>query len=230
MSASKRKKTKSRPPRAAADENTRERTLRTAEALFAERGYNGVSMRELAAAASVNIASIGYHFESKEGLLSEVYRRHCEPMIKERLQGLAASARLSGEARVAAIIEAFVRPALRQIEDAEGKTFIRLRAVLSGENSKLLEKLVARNFDKSSKAFINALCECLPQLPAADVYWRFHFLLGAIYYTVAGPHRIYSFSNHACDPSDNEAVIAKLVPFMTQAFCAPPGSQLRTTL
>jgi AcrR family transcriptional regulator len=209
------------------DEGTRERTLRTAERLFAERGFNGVSMRELAAAASVNVASIAYHFESKEGLLSEVYRRHCEPMIKERLQGLAASERLKGEARVAAIIEAFVRPALRQIEDAEGQTFIRLRAVLSGENSKLLEKLVAKNFDKSSKAFINALCECLPHLPRADIYWRFHFLLGTIYYTAAGPHRIYSFSNHACDPSDNEAVIRKLVPFMTKAFCSPAGPDER---
>ena len=207
------------------DEGTRERTLRTAERLFAERGYNGVSMRELAAAADVNIASIAYHFESKEGLLSEVYRRHCEPMISERLQGLEAALRLRGKARIVAILEAFVRPALQQVEDVEGQTFIRLRAVLSGENSDLLEKLVAQNFDQSSKAFINALCECLPALSHADVCWRFHFLLGTIYYTAAGTHRIYAFSNHTCDPSDNEAVIRNLVPFMTQAFLAPPETR-----
>jgi AcrR family transcriptional regulator len=223
---SNRKKSNAEPVIAASDDGTRERALRTAERLFAERGYNGVSMRELAAAANVNIASIAYHFDSKEGLLSEVYRRHCEPMIKERLEGLEASSRLRGRARISAIIEAFVRPALQQIEDAEGQTFIRLRAVLSGENSELLEKLVAENFDQSSKAFITALCECLPQLSRSDVCWRFHFLLGAIYYTAAGPHRIYAFSNHTCDPSDNEAVIRKLVPFMTNAFCAPPDTPL----
>src|SRR5512145_1863051 len=89
------------------EDGTRERILRTAERLFAERGFNGVSVRELAAAAQANIASIGYHFDSKEGLLSEVYRRHCEPMIAERLRGLEAAARLRGRARVAAIIEAF---------------------------------------------------------------------------------------------------------------------------
>src|ERR1044072_7944760 len=98
------------------EEGTRERILRTAERLFAERGFNGVSVRELAAAAQVNIASIGYHFDSKEGLLSEVYRRHCEPMIEERLRGLEAAVRRRGRARVAAIIEAFVRPALAQVE------------------------------------------------------------------------------------------------------------------
>src|SRR6516165_1493534 len=44
------------------EEGTRERIMRTAERLFAERGFTGVSVRELAAEAQVNIASIGYHF------------------------------------------------------------------------------------------------------------------------------------------------------------------------
>jgi AcrR family transcriptional regulator len=203
------------------EERTRDRILRTAERLFAAHGYNGVSVRDLAAAAKVNVASIGYHFKSKDGLLSEVYRRHCEPMIEERLRGLDDALRLRGRARVAAIIEAFIRPALQQVEVADGETFIRLRAVLSGENSALLEKLVAENFDQSSSAFIDALCEGLPQLTRTDICWRFHFLLGAIYYTAAGPHRIHAFSNGRCDPSDTEAVIAELVPLMTRAFCAP---------
>jgi hypothetical protein len=53
------------------------------------------------------------------------------------------------------------------------------------------------------------------------VCWRFHFLLGTIYYTAAGPHRIAAFSHGRCDPSDTEAVIKELVPFMTRAFYAP---------
>jgi AcrR family transcriptional regulator len=208
-------------PRRDEEERTHDRILRTAERLFAERGFNGVSVRELAAAAGVNLALIGYHFRSKEGLLSEVYRRHCEPLIEERLRGLEAALRLRGRARISAIIEAFIRPALRQFEVEEGTTFIRLRAVLSGENSELLEKLVSENFDQSSSAFIDALCESLPRLSRTDVCWRFHFMLGAIYYTAAGPHRIHAFSHGKCDPSDTEAVIRELVPFLTRAFLAP---------
>ena len=210
------------------EEGTRERILRTGERLFAERGFNGVSVRELAAAAQVNIASIGYHFDSKEGLLSEVYRRHCEPMIAERLRGLAAASRLRGKAKFAAIIEAFIRPALQQVEVEDGATFIRLRAVLSGESSELLEKLVAENFDQSSTAFIDELCACLPHLTRTHVCWRFHFLLGTIYYTAAGPHRISAFSRGRCDPSDTEAVIHELVPFMTRAFQAPATQAKRS--
>src|SRR3979409_1876422 len=189
-------------------DGTRERILRTAERLFAERGFNGVSVRELAAAAQVNIASIGYHFDNKEGLLSEVYRRHCEPMIEGRLRGLKAASRLRGKAKItakiAAIIEAFIRPALQQVEAEDGETFIRMRAVLSCENSELLEKLVAENFDQSSPGFIDMLCECLPHLSRTDVCWRFHFLLGTIYYTAAGPHRISAFFDGRCATAHNE--------------------------
>ena len=221
-----------RPPQADEEEGTRDRILRTAERLFAERGFNGVSVRELAAAAGVNLALIGYHFGNKEGLLSEVYRRHCEPMIEERLRGLAAASRLRSKARIrakiAAIIEAFIRPALQQVEAEDGETFIRLRAVLSGENSELLEKLVAQNFDQSSTAFIDELCACLPHLTRTHVCWRFHFLLGTIYYTAAGPHRISAFSRGRCDPSDTEAVIHELVPFMTRAFQAPATQAKRS--
>src|SRR3982074_2287377 len=88
------------------EDGTRERILRTAERLFAERGFSGGWGPELAAAAQVTSASIGYHFNNKEGLLSEVYRRHCEPMIEERLRGLEASSRLRGRARGAATLEA----------------------------------------------------------------------------------------------------------------------------
>ncbi len=56
---------------------------------------------------------------------------------------------------------------------------------------------------------------------AKDVCWRFHFLLGSIYYTAAGPHRIHAFSGGRCDPSDTEEVIKELVPFMTQRI---PGA------
>jgi hypothetical protein len=54
--------------------------------------------------------------------------------------------------------------------------------------------------------------------------------LGTIYYTAAGPHRITAFSHGRCDPSDTEAVIQELVPFMTRAFVAPATKSPRAPL
>ena len=209
---------------AAPDEtpSTPQRLIAAAERLFAERGFNGVSVREIAAAAAVNPASVGYYFRGKEGLLAEVYRRHCQPMNEERFRLLAAAVERAQPPALAEVLEAFIRPALR-LTGNHAAPVTRLRAVLSGENSALLDKLVADNFDRSSARFIDALSQCLPHLTRDDIYWRFHFLLGTVYYTASGPHRIRALSQGRCDPADTDAVIRELVPFLIAGLSAPPA-------
>ena len=65
---------------------TREQLLGAAERLFAERGFAGVSVRMIAGEAGVNWSLVGYHFRGKDGLLAEVYRRHCTTLNAERLR------------------------------------------------------------------------------------------------------------------------------------------------
>ncbi|MDD2736392.1 MAG: TetR/AcrR family transcriptional regulator [Desulfuromonadaceae bacterium] len=66
--------------------------IATATRLFAERGLNGVSIRELSTAAGVSISMISYYFDGKEGLYSAVLLdqfscfRYMES-IKERASG-----------------------------------------------------------------------------------------------------------------------------------------------
>ena len=54
---------------------TKDRLLDAAEELFLSKGFEAVSIRELAAAADVNIAAVNYHFQGKENLYHEVIRR-----------------------------------------------------------------------------------------------------------------------------------------------------------
>ncbi len=53
-----------------------DRLLDAAEELFSERGFDGTSIRDLAAAAGCNIASVNYYFGGKENLYVEVWRGH----------------------------------------------------------------------------------------------------------------------------------------------------------
>ena len=55
--------------------STRESILDTAEALFAQQGHDGTSMRQITGAAGVNLASVNYHFGSKESLVQAVLKR-----------------------------------------------------------------------------------------------------------------------------------------------------------
>ena len=96
--------------------DTPDKLIAAAERLFAEHGYTSVSVRAIAAAAGVNWSLVGYYFRGKEGLLSEVYRRHCSSLNAERLK-LLGNARRKG-LELEAVIEAFVRPALAEIQTA----------------------------------------------------------------------------------------------------------------
>jgi len=53
--------------------STKARILAAAQSVFAARGLNGASTREIAAAAGVNISSLHYHWESKETLYFAVF-------------------------------------------------------------------------------------------------------------------------------------------------------------
>ena len=52
---------------------TRQRIIETALRLFAEHGFRGVSVRDLSAAAQVNVAAVNYHFGSKQGLYRTIF-------------------------------------------------------------------------------------------------------------------------------------------------------------
>src|SRR5579885_2465266 len=68
-------------PAGSSAEDTRERLIRAAAHLFAERGYEGTSVKELAQEASVNVSLVSYHFGGKEGL----FRSGLEQFGKEGL-------------------------------------------------------------------------------------------------------------------------------------------------
>ncbi len=204
-----------------AENETREKLVVAAESLFALHGYKSVSVRAIAAAAGVNWSLLGYYFRGKEGLLFEVYRRHCNALNAERFQLLKATRTEGQPPQLEKVIEAFVLPALSIAQtQAGGVSFSRLRAVLAAEDSKLLDQLVTENFDSSSGEFIDAFCECLPELSRDEVLWRFHFMLGTIYYTASGPHRIKTFSEGRCDPANVSENMKHLIPFLAAGFRA----------
>src|SRR5215475_10873443 len=68
---------------------TRDRILDTAEALFAERGFAGTAVRDIAAAVSLTAASLYSHFAGKEALYAAVLERGLRPVI-DVLEDLAS--------------------------------------------------------------------------------------------------------------------------------------------
>jgi AcrR family transcriptional regulator len=205
------------------DLQTPERILATAEEMFAEQGYWGVSLRSITRASGVNIAAIHYHFGSKQELLEQIFTRRCGPMNDERFRLLAECREGPGRPpMLEQLLEAYLRPSLIWPNDPSGaRRFLRLRAVLSHEHESLAADLISHHFNKVSRTFAAALLEVLPQLTEEEVFWRFQFLLAAQYYTLSNPGRIAIISEGRCDPSNPEEALRHMVPYCAAVFRAP---------
>ena len=204
--------------------NMREAILAAAEELFATNGFNAVSVRDIAQAAGANPGSVTYHFKTKDGLLLEIYRRHCGPMNLRRSELLAAARRVRDlQDRLEAIVRAYVVPAFTSGSDLAGggARFTRLRAVMSAEGNEVARKIIAQTFDDTSHAFIDSIHDSLPHIPRNEIVWRSHFLLGALYYSLVTPDRVSRLSRGEADGADAAMAIEQLVQATVAAFQAP---------
>ena len=95
---------------------TRERILKSAERLFAERGYDATSIRAIVAKARVNQAAINYHFEGKDGLYREVLRTAFRALTEQQLEHADEMKAMSREAALAEFIRRQLRPLLGRDE------------------------------------------------------------------------------------------------------------------
>jgi AcrR family transcriptional regulator len=204
--------------------NMREAILAAAEELFSTNGFNAVSVRDIAQAAGANPGSVTYHFKTKDGLLLEIYRRHCGPMNHRRAELLAAAKRVRDlQDRLEAIVRAYVLPAFSSGSDLAGggARFTRLRAVMSAEGNEVARKIIAQTFDDISHSFIDAIGDSLPHIPRTEIVWRCHFLLGALYYSLVTPERVSRLSRGETDGSDAASAIEQLVRSTVASLQAP---------
>jgi AcrR family transcriptional regulator len=213
-------------PKAAATPSVRDRILEVAERLFAEYGMSGVGLRAISSEAKVNLASIAYHFGSKDGLLEALFSQRAAPIAEERLRLLAQCSEKTDRPKLEDILEAFLRPALVLGVQPQfgGPAFVKLRARLATEPEALSRKILSKAFDLSSRKFIGAIVGALPGLPRAEVEWRFHFMLGAMFYTMADSGRIQALTKGRIDPGNVKRALRHMIPFLVAGFRSAPVS------
>ncbi|TAN04889.1 MAG: TetR/AcrR family transcriptional regulator [Rhodanobacteraceae bacterium] len=165
--------------------STRQRILGAAEELFAERGFAGASLRQVTAAAKVNLAAVNYHFGSKDNLIEEVFRRRLDELSHRRLERLAAL-EAAGNASLETVLDAFITPALELSLDRKGgSVFMRVLARAFAEHNGNLRTFLSDNYGYVLKDFAAAFARLLPQLDKDELYWRLDIAVGALTYAMA---------------------------------------------
>jgi AcrR family transcriptional regulator len=97
-------------------EITRERIMKAAERLFAERGYEGTSIRAIVAKARVNQAAINYHFAGKDGLYREVLRAAFRALTEHQLAHAEEAKAMSREQALGEFVRHQLRPLMARDE------------------------------------------------------------------------------------------------------------------
>lgn len=118
------------------DNETRSRVLKVAARLFAERGFNHVSIRDICEEAGTNVASVNYHFGDKLGLYRELIGTVAEGMNNAKSSAFEAGAGQSPEKQ----LRAYIRGFLHQLLDSDA------------QESCWLEKLIARETTEPTPA------------------------------------------------------------------------------
>jgi AcrR family transcriptional regulator len=207
-------------PDADRDAATKAAVLAAAERLFALNGLRNVSVRDITAEARVNLASVNYHFGSKDALVFEIFRRRTGELNRERARMLhEAEDRHAGRPPVREILNALIEPPLRWAGRGEDRRIAMQFIIRARSEGNEAVREVLRTDISHLRRFADALIAALPALPREEVYWRLHFTLGVIHNNrFAEFDRLHALSDGLTRESDVDALLRRMVDFAEAGF------------
>jgi len=213
--------------------DTKSQILDTAERLFAQKGFDAVSLRNIVTVAKVNLAAVHYHFGSKQSLLHTVVARRLRPINEERLARLAEAQAKAGKqpVKLERVLECLFLPLFRvQADPKVGPAFSRLIGRVLFDRNADLQKFMMSELAEVIPQFSAALDAALPGLPKEETDWRSHFMAGAMAHTLCNADLLVRFTGTDADASDYESTVRRLIDFTAAGFRAkvsPPPKKAR---
>lgn len=198
------------------ESNTKIRILDEAERLFAERGFEATSLREITAAANVNLAAVNYHFHSKDELIRAVVARRIEPLNRKRLAMLEE---VMNKPSLETVMHAFYAPVVEMHRDPTCR-FPPLMGRIFAEPGPV-RKFFLEQMSPTARRFTEVLQGLLPGLPPKVLFWRVHFSVSILAFTMAGAHVLDALSKGTCDPTDVEDTTRRMVEYACAGLRAP---------
>lgn len=210
-------------------DETRERMLDAAEALFAAHGFHGTSMRDVAVAMGCGIALVTYHFGTKNVLFSTVIKRRAAYMAEQRLLALdAARARAEAQGKpvpVEDIVSGYVWPFVERSAAGDKGWKNYSLFIARHANSPEFAQVIDQHYDPVARQYLDELERTFPTMPQTDLYYAFSLMVGGMVSIVAEPGRVENLSAGLIKASDVEASFKRMLPFFSAGFKAlvPPS-------
>jgi AcrR family transcriptional regulator len=204
---------------------TRARIVAAAEALFAERGVEDVSLVEIGKAASQrNRSAVQYHFGDKAGLIHAILDKHT-PGIEVRRHALLDA--MGPEPELRRAVEAFVLPIAEKLEDPDGGVaFVRLNAELIGHASYPLMQLGEERPNPAADRLAEVFTRVAAPVPAPLWETRWRLVIGLLFHGLADGSRV----EEDADAARRRIFVSQVVDLIQAALSAPASAATRTAL
>lgn len=208
-----------RPKKSGAEVVTPLKLLDSAEELFAQRGFYGVTTREVAKAASCDDALIYYHFGNKQGLFEEVFARRATIANEVRRVSLRAYATAnSGTITVRGAVAAFINPLIDLSQSGDRGWASWFAMVAQVDNTPWGGDIIHRFFDPVVYELIAVVKQAFDNVPDQELYWAYNFLAGSMMLALSESCRVDRLSYGLCRGSDMDSVRERLIDFCAGGF------------
>jgi len=187
---------------------TRKRVLDAAERVFAAKGFDGATIRDIAAEAGEPVGSVHHHGQGKEALFHQTVARRSATLSEVRLAALE-QLRQDGALTLHGLLGAFMRPFFDLARDEpRWRDYARLVAFVSAEDR--WRAISAECFDPTAEVFVREIAALTPGRTQPEVAAGFVFSVSAMLALLTSQGRIGALGDGL---AEEEAQVAHLVRF-----------------
>jgi AcrR family transcriptional regulator len=195
-----------------------DRILDSAETLFAQRGYYGVSLRDITADSGTSLNLVRYHFGSKDDLFRAVTARRVDAMNEALLQSLAAAQARGTPMRPSHIISAYTT-AFSQLNSQRTSWHNYLKLLIHSDSLVDRPELISHLresyqpvFDRYVAAFEAA------DMSHENACWSVYFMQTSVAQLAADVYSCAQLSRGVCDPMAKGGLEKRLEAFIASGL------------
>jgi AcrR family transcriptional regulator len=209
---------------------SKRRLLDAAEQLFADKGFEAVSVRDITKLAKQNVASVNYHFGGRDALLGLVMMRFMQPVTEKRLEYLTILEKKSPlQLQLEDVIEALVSPLVSEVSksDLSEQLFHRLMGRIFSEQGNghplAIESQIQLVYDRFNQLFKKVL----PHSTAEELAWNTHFLVGGMLHLLTHQDVITRLSKGVSGSPTMDVTLKRFIKFSAAGM---RGGQIQTNV
>jgi AcrR family transcriptional regulator len=203
-----------------AGEQTRQRLLDATRALLAERGEDGITLRDITGAADANVAAVSYHFGSLAALIRAAIEQAIEALMESRIERIRALGDDPTLEQIAASMAQPVIAAMRDTGCAE-QAFLQIMARVLTDPPPDLEDWIRAKKDRVDAEMLALLRSAVPGVSDDELDFRVQSTRAILNFLVSGGVRVDLRGKGA---DELERMLVSVITG-TLAGGAPPGGR-----